>query len=339
MEKALAVTVNEYQAPTVLATPSALEAMERANIDVQIATAQKYKRNLTTFYAQAKQMVGMDRKTAQSCIYRRPVGRDEGGQQKMVSGPSIRLAEIVASAYHNIRVASIVTEFAERHVKAVGYCHDLENNVATQIEVVTSTVQRNGQPYSERQRVVMAAAASSKARRGAIFGVVPISLCTPIIEYAMEVTVGDKRTMEEHREGLQQWIKGLGIDSKRVFAAIGVKGLADVGAEAFIELVGIKTAIEDGDTTAEEAFPPVPSKRSTEAVPLGEAAAEDLEAKKVAALAKLKEAEEAKPKRGRPRKNEAPGPPIEATVQDAPEDAPGSHTNLFPGGERNGSSQ
>src|ERR1044072_4085088 len=94
--------------------PSALESLERAQIDVQISTAHAYPRSLKKFQARAMDIATLDEETAETCIYCRPVGKEknEAGQwvEKYAEGASIRLAEIVAASYGNIRVASRVVE-------------------------------------------------------------------------------------------------------------------------------------------------------------------------------------------------------------------------------------
>ncbi len=246
---------NEIQHVEVAAVEvNAIEVMERATVDVQIATAHKYPRNIDKFIDTAKKMVAVDEETAASCIYRRPVGK-EGGSQKYVEGESIRLAEIVASTFGNLRVSDIISEMNPRYVKAMGFAHDLESNVASKKEVIESTVDRYGKPYSERMRVVVAKAAASKARRDAIFSVVPKSLCKPIIQKAKQIILGNQRPIGERRDAVKIWLSKLSIEPVRVFSALGVECLNDLGDEQLEELTGIRTALKDGDITLDEAFP------------------------------------------------------------------------------------
>jgi hypothetical protein len=244
---------------------NALEVMERATIDVQIATAHRFPRSIAKFTDRAKAMVSVDLETAESCIYRRPVGKDAQGNQTYAEGESVRLAEIVAACYGNIRVGGLVTEMTEKYVKAVGIAHDLESNYAAKAEVVESTVKKDykkkdgtvvkGQPYDERMRVVVAKAAQSKALRDAIFRVVPKSLCKSITNLARQVIAGNERPLCERRKLVSQWLSKLAIDSERVFAALGVKGIDDLGNEELETLTGIRTALKEGDITIDEAFP------------------------------------------------------------------------------------
>lgn len=240
----------------VTVVPSdAIEAMERANIDVQIATAHKYPRSLERFKETALNMVTQDEDTAASCIYARPVGKNRDGSQKYAEGMSIRMAEIVASGYGNLRVGSMLIEQTPRQVKARGFAHDLESNFAATSEVVESTVDSNGNPYSERMRVVAAKACLAKARRDATFQVVPRALCKSLEDAARKTAIGDAATLEKRRGMVMEWISKLGIDKERVFAALQVAGIADVGLKQLETLTGLKTAIKEGDVSVDEAFP------------------------------------------------------------------------------------
>jgi hypothetical protein len=236
---------------------NALEVMERAAVDVQIATAHRYPRDIDKFIDKAKKMVSVDEETAASCIYRRPVGKDDDSDgQKYVEGESIRLAEIIAANYGNLRIGVIISEMNPRYVKAIGYAHDLESNVANKAEVVESTVTKYGKPYSERMRLVVAKAAQSKARRDAIFSVVPKSLCKPIIERARQIISGNQKPLEQRREAVKIWLSKLAIEPARVFAALNVEGIHDLGNDELETLTGIRTALRDGEITLDEAFPP-----------------------------------------------------------------------------------
>ena len=214
-------------------------------------------------------MACSDDATAESCIYRRPVGKDYNtGEQTYAEGESIRFAEIVASRYGNLRIKASVIENTERYVKVMGMGHDLESNYAVQVEVVESTVKKNGQPFDERMRLVVLKAALAKAKRDATFQVVPKAICKPIIAAVRNVIAGNQRPLTERRAAVAQWLSKLSIDSNRVFTALGVSGLDEIGNEQLEILTGLRTAIKEGDVTLDEAFPvtttppPAPKKEA-----------------------------------------------------------------------------
>jgi hypothetical protein len=243
--------MNDTETPNLeVLAPSAVESLERAAIDVQVSTAHAYPRSLKKFQTRALDMATIDEETAESCIYVRPVG---GG--KFAEGASIRLAEIVAASYGNLRVAARIIEQTPRFVRCEGVAHDLETNYAGKSEVIEATLKKDGTPYDERMRVVIAKACLAKAYRDAVFKVVPKALCKQVIEAAKKITNGTDKPVEERRKKAQAWVSTLKIDEKRVFTALGVQGWPEVGNDQLATLTGLKTSIADKDVTIDEAFP------------------------------------------------------------------------------------
>ena len=237
------------------ATENTLSTLERASIDMQIATAHAYPRSMTRFKERAIEIATLDEETARSCIYRREVGKDDKGQVEFAEGMSVRMAEIVSTCYGNLRVGARIVSQTERQVVAQGVAHDLESNLLCTSEVVESTVNRYGKPYSERMRITVAKAALAKARRDAIFQVVPKALARPVEAAVRKLLFGQSFSMSQWRERIKQWVSRLPIDAKRVWHALGVSGVDDLGQELIEQLVGIKTALSEGDTTLDDAFP------------------------------------------------------------------------------------
>lgn len=232
----------------------AVEALNRSEIESQIAIAHRWPRTMEKFKTRATEMATVDEETAASCLYRRPVGKD-GGQQKYAEGMSIRMAEIVGASYGNLRVYATILSQTDRQVVARGMAIDLESNFASSSEVIEITVDRNGKPYSERQSAVVAKAALAKARRDATFQVVPKALAKPIEQAVRKLLLGDAKSLETRRGQVAGWVKTLGIEESRVWAALGVAGIADVGLKELETLTGLRTAIKDNETTIDEAFP------------------------------------------------------------------------------------
>lgn len=249
-------------APLEVLTPNALESLERAHIDVQVATAHKFPRSMAMFKKRALDMVQQDIETAESCIYSRPVG---GG--KTAEGASIRMAEIVAACYGNIRVGARIIEQTERFVKAEGVAHDLESNYAAKSEAMESTVKKDGTPYDERMRIVVAKAALSKALRDSIFRVVPKALCKSIYDAALEVINKQSKTLDQRRASAKAWTESLKVSDERVFAVLGVKGWEEVTADHLLKLTGLKTAMKDDGLEINEVFPPIATNAGSNLAP------------------------------------------------------------------------
>ena len=243
-----------------MASSSALEAIERASIDMQITTAHKFPRSISRFKDNAIALATIDEETAESCIYRRPVGKGKDGKEVYAEGMSVRMAEIVGASYGNLRAAARIVEQTERQVVAQGVAHDLETNFASTSEVIESTVDRYGRPYNERMRIVIAKAALAKARRDAIFQVVPRAIAKPVEYACKDLLFGNQVSITKRRERVMGWIGKLNIDVNRVWNALSIGGLDDVGIEELETLTGLKTAIQNNEVTIDEAFPELPKR-------------------------------------------------------------------------------
>lgn len=254
METPKVIEAEELQ----IVPPTALEAIQKAEISTQIATARQYPRSMATFKKRAVDMATIDEETAESCIYVRPVGKKNGVMQ-YAEGLSVRMAEIVGASYGNLRVGSHIVEQTDRYVITRGYAHDLESNFASTSENKEPTVKTDGTPMSEAMRAVIAKASLAKARRDATFQVVPKALCRPIERAARALIAGNAQSMDARRANAMQFIQRLNIDAARVWAALGISGSDDLTGEHLMTLAGIKSALKDGDTTVDAAFPPIVS--------------------------------------------------------------------------------
>ena len=253
--------MSEVIEPEVIGS-NALMSIEKAQVDMQVATAHQYPRSLARFTRDAIDMAIRDEEIAESCLYSRPVG---GG--KNAEGMSIRMAEIVGATYENLIVGARIIEQTDRYVVAQGVAWDMQRNYRTTSEVKESTVKADGTPYSERQSMLVAQVAQSKARRNAIFQVIPRSLCKPVETAVRGLLFGDGQSLDKRRALAVAWIGKLGIDPERVFKAIKVEGAEDIGAKQLETLTGLRNAIKEGDTTIDEAFPSLMSEDGTDILP------------------------------------------------------------------------
>lgn len=247
-----------------LVSTSALESITKGECDVQVATSHAFPRSMERFKKRALEMVTFDLETAESCIYERPVG-----DGKTATGESIRMAEIVAASFQNLRVAARIIHQDERSVTCEGVAWDMEANYAGRCEVKESTVTKYGEPYSERMRMVAAKACLSKAYRDAVFRVVPKSMCKFLRTAAEQVINKEVPTLAARRKRAVEWVKTLNIEPERIWAALGIVGEAELGEDQLSKLTGLRTAVNDGDTTLTEAFPAIgQAKAATTARPV-----------------------------------------------------------------------
>ena len=97
-----------------------VDAVERANVDSQVATAKQYPRSIKRSIDNSIVMATMDAETAQSCGYALP----RGG--KPITGPSVHLAKIIVSNWGNMRTESKVVQITDKQIISRGTALDLE---------------------------------------------------------------------------------------------------------------------------------------------------------------------------------------------------------------------
>jgi len=229
----------------VLDASTALMAADRAQIDSQVATAKQYPRSVTGAIRKATELATLDQATAASCLYCLP------RSGKKIEGPSVRMAEIIAHAWTNMRVQAEVTAIDEKFLTATATAMDLEANVGFRMSVKRRITDRHGKRFNEDMIVVTSNAACSIASRNVVFKVVPKALWEPVYQRARRASIGKRETIQEQRKTALDWFSKKGMSNAQVFEMLGVKGSDDIGMDELITLLGTKTAIEEGDTTVE----------------------------------------------------------------------------------------
>jgi hypothetical protein len=128
--------------PMDVVTSDALSVITREEIDCQVATANRYPRDLVIFDEKVTDIIKSSPDIAKKCYYILP--RGDG-----IEGPGVRLAEIVIRHYKNSKIAGRVIEVSERYVKAQAIAFDAENNVSYSTEVSRRIFDKYGKRYSE----------------------------------------------------------------------------------------------------------------------------------------------------------------------------------------------
>lgn len=250
---------------------SALEQMERAQIDVQISTAKRYPRQLAAVKQAMLSFATLDQDTAASCFFTLPARK--GGDGKPIQGPSIRMAEIALSTYGNIRAGARVIADDGKMLTIQGVCHDLQTNVCVTVETKRRVTSKTGQRFSDDMIVMTGNAGCSIALRNAVFRVVPLALVKPIYEAAKKTAVGDAKTLVQRRADALGHFAKMGVPKEKVFAALNVKGPEDIGLEHLEVLIGYANAIKDGETSIDEVFNQKPEQAAATGAAAGMSAA------------------------------------------------------------------
>lgn len=267
-----------------------LEAINRSEIDIQIATAKRYPRNIEQAKQRIMELATQDKDIAYNCFYhleRTENKKDEHGQWRevkvVIEGLSVRMAEIIATCWGNLRCASRIIGNDGKQITAQGVCHDLETNVAVSVENNRSILYSSGKTYSQDLQVVTGNAASSIAFRNAVLKVVPKVVIGDII-----TNIQSKAREQINQRGIpDQWrdcvaaFQKMGVKEDMLLEWLGEgRTRADIVADDIMRLGGVYTAINEGTTTVAEIFtkPKEQKAQAVEAKAQAEAAKEKAEA-------------------------------------------------------------
>jgi hypothetical protein len=242
-----------------------LSLITKAEIDIQISTAKAFPRSLTQFKQKVMSMATIDAEVAESCTYVVP----RGGKQ--ITGPSVRLAEMVAAAYTNLRTGARVVYQDDKKIVAQGIVHDMENNIYHTEEVERSLLQhewvddpnnpgkrkKSGKmtTVNEDMKILAGRAACAIAYRNAIYKVVPAALIQDLYEKIQEVAKGTAETLVARRKKRVQFFRDLGVKDEQICAALEVKAIDDIDLEKLHILQGMVTAFKNNEAGLETLFP------------------------------------------------------------------------------------
>lgn len=244
--------------PEIVADTSALAIISAAEIDQAVATAKKFPRSIKAFLQEARELVTLTEKVAEDCIFAIPRGkeRDASGKmvQKFIEGPSVRFAEILASAWGNARCGSRPMGEERGHITAQGVFHDLEKNVTTITEVRRRITGSQGQRFNEDMIGVTVNAACSIARRNAALQGIPKALWSVLYDEAKACAIGDAKTLVKKRTEMMAYFQKMQVAQETILEFLGLQGVEDIGLDELTLLRGIATAIKEGTTTIEKAF-------------------------------------------------------------------------------------
>lgn len=227
---------------------STTEAQQRAEIDVQIATAKKYPRQISRFEEDVKGMVLKNAAVARTCMYAVP----RGG--KKIEGASVRFAELLASTWGNCRVASRIVEVGEESVTVQGVFQDVQRNVVFSSDVTRGILKSDGTRFKEDMVINTINAASAIARRNATLQGVPRPLWEPIYREARGVAAGIGKSIDEKRANMYALCAEGGVDKKQLHKYLNIRSESDVDIETMIFVAGVVNAAEQDGCTLKEMF-------------------------------------------------------------------------------------
>lgn len=231
------------------------DTIERASVDSQVATAKQYPRDVRKCINNSIVIVTMDIETAKSCSY----ALSRGG--KLITGPSVHLAKILATNWGNIRTEAKVVQITDKQIISRGTAWDLETNVASAFEVSRSIVDSKGKRYSNDMIVVTGNAVNSIAYRNAVFAVIPKAITDRVYQAAQKFITGDLSDADKllkFRTTLINTFKNeYGISESEVIKLCGKQTTNQIKTDEITFLVGVSQSLKDGDTTVDDLMKPI----------------------------------------------------------------------------------
>jgi glutamyl/glutaminyl-tRNA synthetase len=206
--------------------------------------ARENKRNVPAILSEIEMLATLSSEVALSCFY--VVFNKE--DNKPFVGISVRFAELIASCWGNIHTGAKITKNNGMSVTIQGFVHDFEKNA-----VFTVEVQRSLGRMSSERAMQTTNAASSIAFRNAIFKAIPAAITSKVAKnikhYITHNVDGDSIIKE-----VIKYFKTKGIEYTDINRVFGESFLKDINSENVFLLIGLKNAIEEGDTTISEVF-------------------------------------------------------------------------------------
>lgn len=237
----------------VEASEMAIDAIERANVDTQVATAKRYPRDLHRVRNNCIAIVTSDQNIAQSCGYALPRGN------KPITGPSVHLARILAQQYGNIRAEAKVVQITATQVISRGTAWDLENNYAVAFEVRRSITGKSGR-FNDDMITVTGNAANAIAYRNAVLSIIPKTIADAAYMAAQRLITGDitdeEKLISKRKAVLDGFKDTYGISEAEVLKLVGKETIEQIKADQLAILIGFAQSLKDGDITVAELMKP-----------------------------------------------------------------------------------
>ena len=231
-----------------------LQAINRAELDLQISTAKKYPRDIEKVLKLIKIYATMDTEAAEDYFY---TLRRDG---KLIEGLSVRMAEVIASSWSNLRVQTRIIGNDGKIITAQGICHDLETNVSVSVEVKRCITNVKGKTFSEDMQVVTGNAAASIAFKNAVLKIVPKAITKKVINDIKQMAIGQGIDLETSRQDIIDYYAQLGVSQQQLFDYLSIASVNEITTNIVFELKTLKNAIKEGTTTIKESFSPKEEK-------------------------------------------------------------------------------
>lgn len=212
-------------------------------VQAKLVIAKRFPRDPNAVYARV--MDACKRKSlAEQAMYSYP----RGGA--VVTGPSIRMAEILAQNYGNLDFGVRELERRSNSSLAESYCWDLETNVTqTKVFEVPHEIDLKGGRKKKltdvRDIYELVANNGARRMRACILGIIPGDLVEAAVAQCRKtVSAGGGEPMADRIRKMVVAFKDIGVSQEMLAERLG-HGVELITGDEIVELTGIYTAIRD----------------------------------------------------------------------------------------------
>jgi len=248
----------------ISAASNSLATRQAQEVQAAMVIAKKFPRDEFAAYEKIKTACKR-KKLAESATYTYP----RGGTK--VTGPSIRLAEALASSWGNIDYGIIELEQNDKYSSVMAYAWDLETNtrqskIFTVPHVRYSTKKGNEKLTDPRDIYEMVANNGARRVRACILGVIPgdvvddaVDMCSETLEKNLDGPIEDVT-----KKMLAAFKDKFGITKEMIEEYLGYSA-ESFTAQDIVKLKGVYSSLKDGMTKREDFFKLAADKNNKDA--------------------------------------------------------------------------
>lgn len=214
-----------------------------SSIKERTEIARESKRDIPSILNEIETLSTISNETALSCFY---VVFDKKDNKPFV-GISVRFAELIASCWGNIHAGAKIINSNGMKSVIQGFVHDFEKNA-----IFTVEVQRSTGGLSQEKQIQVTNAASSIAFRNAVFKAIPAAITHSIVKNIRKHIIENIEGGSVLKEVLD-YFHSKEIKNSDLTDLLGCE-IENIDSDKLFLLIGLRTAIEEGDTTIAEVF-------------------------------------------------------------------------------------
>lgn len=176
----------------------------------------------------------------------------------VVTGPSIRLAEVVASAWGNIKYGFNELEQLDGHSVVEAFCHDLQSNTLVvrtfTVPHIIDTKQGGRKTNSSREIYELVANYAQRRVRAAILEVIPSDVVEAAVnEVKKTLSKGNGEPIIDRIRKLVIAFKDIGVNQEAIEKKLGHK-IELTTSDEIVELVSVFNSIKDKQASRSDFF-------------------------------------------------------------------------------------